>query len=108
MTDKTIGFLLWVSIAVASMVLIGLNYYTFIENDTNHTSIELRRLATLSLVSALLSGLVALLYKRRRRVLIILAALTATLSASIYVFESQNILMEYDVWLEKGMPSRVD
>ncbi len=88
------------------LFIAGLNFYTFFDNDTNHTGFPL------SFVGKLLGLVIAIevifLFKKQdtktKAVLITSIVLGVLAVVNIIAFYKFNIMMEYDAWLKKGMP----
>jgi hypothetical protein len=78
--------------------------YKILSNSSNHFGVNIGWMRLIALVGIVLT---AVIYVYTRRIAFFIAALLFVLSmVGGYALDYYNILLPYELWLNRGMPSR--
>ncbi len=102
-TKLTVSIIFLVFILLS---ILGFNYYVLIENQANHTGLELDKVKIIYLIISALAILLSFIFKSEKKVrnlLIISAILGLIFVLNIWIFEEKCIMLFYGDWIQRNM-----
>jgi hypothetical protein len=93
---------------VATLYIIAFfNYYSLVENQTNHTGFNLNLLYYVFGFIIIIVSYLLIKQEKKRWVISIIAILVTILGmGNVRYFQNNNIMLNYDDFIEKGMPAK--
>jgi uncharacterized membrane protein len=97
-------------IVVLLLVLVVYNYYSLVYNKTNHTGFNTKYIflffISCGVGLVILSRIMPTLIPRHDVYVSTIMLLLMLIGINIYLFDYLNIMVHYDTWLMRGMPSK--
>jgi hypothetical protein len=109
-TCETSNLLLKIIIYFELLIILGFNFYSLVLNNTNHCGFDTFILVPILILITIVAIRIYLISKDKRkenqRKIIFLVAFCIFVILNIILYEKFNIMMKYELWLDKGMPNK--
>jgi hypothetical protein len=97
-------------LVLSTIFLVGFNIFSLI-NKTNHTGIDTYILVKIFLIIILFTLIVFIFSKFykfnvKSKFLLVVLAICFLGILNVIIYEKLNIMMNYELWLKKGMPNK--
>jgi hypothetical protein len=107
-SQVSFGFLMvtWLFTAAANATSAVLTVLAAACAPSNHVSLDIRWSLVLVVIATGWTAFMWLLERRLSRTVMALVVSAVLLAGIVLVFDRFNVLVEYDTWVQRGMPER--
>jgi hypothetical protein len=102
---------LFILLVISMLLFIGFNIFSLLINKTNHMGLNTYALIGIYVVIGIITFLIYFVtwkseFKTKPTIYLFILSICVLGILNIIIFEKLNIMMQYEIWLKKGMPEK--